>query len=361
MFGKKCDWKKCRNLSVILGLLSLCIMTLIAVYATGWKEDNLKWVDDFDVLDETKWQHVVSGNRGYDNEFQYFRRDKRNSYVTNGALHLKATLVGDEVSDSEVRGGLQDLPGCNEEPCVVRGDPEGDCILPVYSAQLHTKQLFRIKSGRVEVRARFPSGDWLRPEIALLHSTDGSEEAAEIRIAEGCGNKYISDPDGHSLGADTVGQGIRRSTANLTDRAQKTLWTTTLPAGYFSDAFHVFEAEWTPGHIIFRVDGTETGRLVPPGGGPWELGPFTLNIPEFLSSWSVGTAMAPFDREFYLVVKLSVGGSYFEDQLENLNYPKPWNSSGGRPVTDFYENSPYYAPTWDRPELEIDYVRIYQH
>lgn len=35
--------------------------------------------------------------------------------------------------------------------------------MPVYSARLHTQDLFTVQYGRIEVRAKIPSGDWLWP------------------------------------------------------------------------------------------------------------------------------------------------------------------------------------------------------
>lgn len=41
------------------------------------------------------------------------------SYIENGVLKIKPTLVKDEMSDYEMRNGYQNLKGCNLEPCTM--------------------------------------------------------------------------------------------------------------------------------------------------------------------------------------------------------------------------------------------------
>ena len=38
-----------------------------------------------------------------------------------------------------------------------------DIISPIQSARIHTKNSFSFKYGKLEVRAKMPSGDWLFP------------------------------------------------------------------------------------------------------------------------------------------------------------------------------------------------------
>lgn len=72
----------------------------------------------------------------------------------------------------------------------------------------------------------------------------------------------------------------------------------TLEDGYFSDDFHIFEAEWRHGRVVFRVDGRKTGELTLPGGGDsFKLGPFSARVPDVLNFWFSPTAMAPSDCE----------------------------------------------------------------
>lgn len=51
---------------------------LIFAYAGEVEDEDLIWEDNFDFLDEEKWTHVVTGFRGGNKEFQYYRKDKRN-------------------------------------------------------------------------------------------------------------------------------------------------------------------------------------------------------------------------------------------------------------------------------------------
>lgn len=39
---------------------------------------KLVWVDEFDMLDEETWSHLVTAWGGGNDEFQYYRNDRRN-------------------------------------------------------------------------------------------------------------------------------------------------------------------------------------------------------------------------------------------------------------------------------------------
>jgi beta-glucanase (GH16 family) len=88
---------------------------------------------------------------------------------------------------------------------------------------------------------------------------------------------------------------------------------TSLPAGQkWSDAFHVYSVEWSPGQVLWKVDGRQYLRITPaniPAGKKWV-----------------------FDHNFYLLLNLAVGGVW----------PGPPNSS-----------TPFPA------KMLVDYVRVY--
>lgn len=67
----------------------------------------------------------------------------------------------------------------------------------------------------------------------------------------------------------------------------------------------------------------------PPEGGFWKLGGFDNS--SYDNPWIGGTKMAPFDKEFYLIVNLAVGGlGYFPDDAVNGNGKKPWSNKSGK-------------------------------
>lgn len=101
---------------------------------------------------------------------------------------------------------------------------------------------------------------------------------------------------------------------------EQTQGTLTLDTGDFSREFHNFAIKWEPGSIRWYVDGVEFFRA---------------------ESWfSAGTDgirayfPAPFDHDMYLILNLAVGGVWPGDPDE---------------TTDF-----------DRAELAVDWVRVYQ-
>lgn len=83
----------------------------------------------------------------------------------------------------------------------------GDSVLPVYSAEIHTKNKFKFKYGRIEIRAKLPSGDWLKPTIALLPNDNtygGWPASGGIAIVESRGNKNLTNQKDLSVGANVV-------------------------------------------------------------------------------------------------------------------------------------------------------------
>ena len=123
-------------------------------YLAGWQDDptlavtpqRLVWSDEFEFLDETKWSHLVTTHPRED--FQYYRNNRANSWVSSGLLHLMPSLTGREYGESFLYTGRLDLqtedPG---RPCNIHysrhalcGEEAGvDIIKPIQLARLETK------------------------------------------------------------------------------------------------------------------------------------------------------------------------------------------------------------------------------
>jgi len=56
------------------------LLLFLCIWHAGSAE-RLVWQDEFDNLDLSKWSHVVSAWGGNNQEFQYFRNDRRNRYM----------------------------------------------------------------------------------------------------------------------------------------------------------------------------------------------------------------------------------------------------------------------------------------
>ncbi len=67
--------------------------------------------------------------------------------------------------------------------------------------------------------------------------------------------------------------------------------------------------EWTPEAFTFSVDDEIVGTVDVPDGGFWELGQFDTEWGEGMENpWENYAKNAPFDKDFYLVLNLAVGG-----------------------------------------------------
>lgn len=129
----------------------------------------------------------------------------------------------------------------------------------------------------------------------------------------------------------------------------------------FSDDFHLFGMEWTRNSITFTVDDEIIGSVTPPTGGFWAIGGFDKN-PGGRNIWENGEYLAPFDREFFFVLNVAVGGTFFPEEFKNDPYPRPWYLSSKHPLRDFWERRKLWYPTWDpkKSALQVDYIRVYK-
>lgn len=245
--------------------------------------DFLVWSDEFDgqgAIDDSKWHHqtqLPSGGSWYNGEIQHYTDREDNAYVANGILNI----VGKKESFSD-QGHTKQYT----------------------SARLNSK--FTFLYGRVEVRAKLPSGVGTWPAIWMLGKNineDGGywdingfgttpwPACGEIDIMEhwGANQNYVSSathtPSSFGGTINTGGQSI---------------------AGV-SDDFHNYTLDWYPEKLVFSVDGVEH----------FTYQPDTYNS----DTW-------PFILDQYLLFNFAV--------------------------------LPSIDPNFTEDALEIDYVRVYQ-
>ena len=169
------------------------------------------------------------------------------------------------------------------------------------SADLTTQKLASWKYGRVEVRAKLPSGKGTWPAIWMLGDNikDGWPKCGEIDIMEFVG----FDPDG-------IHTTIHSTAFNHMKNTQKGKRT---PQAGVSDDFHVYAIEWTDKKIDFFLD---------------EKNVFTFeNNGKGVESW-------PFDHPFFLILNFAVGGD--------------WGGAKGVDASIFPQ------------KFLVDYVRVYE-
>jgi beta-glucanase (GH16 family) len=239
------------------------------------------WCDEFDyegLPDTDKWNYDVGGSGWGNNELQYYTRDDLdNASVSDGTL--KITAIKESYSGNEYT-----------------------------SARLITKYKGEWLYGKIQVKAKLPSGTGTWPAIWMLPtdwSYGGWPDSGEIDIME-----YVGFDPGNVHG--TLHTGARNGAIGNQIGFSKTV-------DDAETAFHVYEIEWEPGSIKVFIDGVNYGTF---GYNP------LVNIDiENSDAW-------PFDQRFHLLLNIAVGGN--------------WGGIEGVDPTAF--------PT----TLEVDYVRVYQ-
>lgn len=129
-------------------------------------EGELLFQDNFNAtqLNLSVWTHDIRQRMYHaDEELVAFDNASRNSYLREGQLHIVPTVASDVFKGAFKLG----------DRCTAVEDPHLECNIahgtfhninpPVYSAQLHTRNSFSFKYGKVIVRAKLPKGDWIFP------------------------------------------------------------------------------------------------------------------------------------------------------------------------------------------------------
>jgi len=211
----------------------------------GW---TLVFSDDFDTagaLDPAKW--------GY--EIGYVRNDER-QYYTSRSENVRA------------EGGSLVIEG-RKEPYHGYG---------YTSASINTRGRFEFLYGRVEVRAKLPTGNGTWPAIWMLGtniSEAGWPACGEIDIMENVGFDPLR-----------IHGSVHTAAYNHTIGTQKTATVTV--ANPWED-FHVYAMEWFADRIDVFVDGQKY---------------FTFR------NEGTGSRTWPFDKPQYLLVNLAIGGTW---------------------------------------------------
>ncbi len=303
----------------------------------GW---NMIWQDEFagNSIDLTKWEHEITGWGGGNAELEYYTDRSENSFVQEGKLHLVA-IEGD--FSGPLNSPIDPTNISNEL------DP-GESVVtqPYSSARLRTKGKADFKYGRMEVRAKLPTGQGLWPAIWMLPTDNiyGNWAASgEIDIMEMVGHEPDIVHGTLHFGGEWPNNTSRGNEYHLTDGTT------------FNDDFHTFAVEWEPGEIRWYIDGlhfqTQTHELI------YLWNPVTQQLEQveqdyasFSGSGVVGpyrgwfsgncepeeaTAFypAPFDQDFHFLLNVAVGGAWPGPPDETTVFPQ---------------------------EMVVDYVRVYQ-
>lgn len=323
--------------------------------------------DEFDYLNMNKWKHEVNIDRGNNDELQMYGHPDtqgENAYVRDGILIIRPTLTLDYLGGSyeKLYNGYVKLDGCTGSTCDFQGNYP-NILPPVMSARLTTDKIFSFTYGKVQVRAQMPSGDWTWPAIWLLPEAwvyGGWPNSGEIDIVETRGNRNLTNANGVNIGAEQMG-----STLHYGPGWPNNGWwaahgeRNTAPNQGYDRDFHIYEVEWTPDSLTFRLDGTDLKVVNPPAGGFFELGAFDQSIPNPWTGSNVNnTHMAPFDQGFHFILNVAAGGNFFPTDSVP---PPPWANSQDPAFLAFMNAEDSWKPTWTAEDhaMKIDYIRVY--
>ena len=239
---------------------------------------SLIWSDEFNSatssnVDNTKWVFESGNNGGWGNGEQEFYTDRtNNACVANGLLHMRAL--------NENTNGFH-----------------------FTSVRMKTETKFWFTYGRVEWRAKLPSGVGMWPALWMMGTNIdniGWPGCGEIDVVE-------------NNGTPTFNQGSIHNGGTLGDQ---TAVFTSFVGGNITN-FHVYDLDWSSNSIAWSVDGV---------------------VFETRNNWTSSTGNPypfPYNRPFFLLMNFATGGSY-----------------AGNPSTNAI------AATLPQ-EMQIDYVRVY--
>ncbi len=261
----------------------VCLFSFFVLYNNGISQTNfnkLVWADEFKnngLPDSTKWSY--DKGRGCpdlcgwgNNELQYYTTKKlQNARVKKGKLIIE--VKKENIEDANYT-----------------------------SARLNSKNKGGWKFGRIQIRAKLPSGKGLWPAIWMLPTKweyGNWPHSGEIDIMENVG-----------YWPDSVLSSVHTGAYNGMINTQKTKGVNRKD---LSKAFHVYAVEWTADSISFYID---------------------KELYHVFKNDHTGSEAWPFDKEFYLLLNIAVGGN--------------WGGKFGVDDNIFPQ------------KMEVDYVRVYQ-
>jgi len=140
------------------------------------------------------------------------------------------------------------------------------------SARIKSENLYEFTYGRVEIRAKLPSGGGTWPALWALGAnfdTVGWPDCGEIDIMEHVGNS----------------PNITSSALHYPGNFGGTAVTGSIPIATATTEFHNYTVEWTPDSIKFVVDD------------------------EFIHTSFVNSSATPFNADFFFIMNIAMGGT----------------------------------------------------
>lgn len=245
--------------------------------------DVLVWQDEFEedgALDSSKWFHqteLPNGDSWFNGEIQHYTDRLENTYVEDGIMQLVAKQ--ETYTDQGVTKSYT-------------------------SARLNSK--FAFTYGRIEVKAKLPTGAGTWPAIWMLNKNINERGAYWYEQGFGttdwpdCGEIDIMEHWGWNQNFVQSAIHTRSSFGGTVNKGGRQLPTA-------SSAFHVYAMDWYPDRLVFSVDDVVHYVYEPAEQNP--------------QTW-------PFDDELYLLLNIAI--------------------------------EPTIEPGFTESAMEVDYVRVYQ-
>ncbi|NQT38823.1 MAG: glycoside hydrolase family 16 protein [Planctomycetes bacterium] len=268
--------------------LAFVVLVVSLALPAGAEPWRLVWSDEFDgsgLPDQEKWGYEEGFVRN--NERQYYTSArKENTLVKDGLLVIRANK--ERYANPRFRGDSAPADGRH-----------GRKFAEYTSASVTSRGKVTWRYGRIEVRAKLPTGRGMWPAIWMLGTKNGWPACGELDIMENVG-----------FAPDVIHANVHTTKYNHTKGNGKGA-KITVEKPY--ETFHVYAIEWNKDRIDFFLDDQKYFTYTNEGTG--------------VDAW-------PFDSPHYLILNIAVGGS--------------WGGQRGIDDAVFPQ------------EMAIDYVRVYQ-
>ncbi len=229
----------------------------------GYAGYDLVWSDEFDAssLDLSKWGFDIGfGESGWgNNELQYYTNDPENIYLSNGKLVIEAR-------EESVEGSSYT------------------------SSRIKTQGKYEFKFGRVDIRAKLPSGQGIWPALWMLGANINSigwPACGEIDIMELIGSEPKTVHGTVHWGAQGQGFSNNEGGSYIIEEA-------------FSEKFHVFSIIWKENQVTFYVDDEVY---------------FSITDSQVNGAY-------PFNNPFFFIFNIAVGGNWPGSPDETTIFPQ---------------------------------------
>jgi beta-glucanase (GH16 family) len=217
---------------------------------TSYAGYDLEWSEEFNAakLNTDVWNYNTGGNGWGNNELQNYTNREDNTYMQNGRLVIEAK---------------KESFGNNNYT----------------SARLTSQGKKSFTFGRIDIRARVPIGQGVWPALWMMGNNIGAvgwPACGEIDILEVVG-KNPKTAHGSLHWKNAAGNQVTKTGSRA------------IANGTMGDEFHVFTIIWNTDEIVWYLDDVQFHKVV---------------------RATVGATVYPFDKPFYFLINVAVGGTW---------------------------------------------------